>query len=98
MGTALDNLYASLSNGSSHRPFGFEKRDLKGIQYTSGYCCPKCGHEPPEEESYSFNGEKYPQCCNEILYGNDEGTTHDWYEVHICTECGTKYYFRNGCF
>ena len=96
---AVDEIIKGLANGSLYRPFGFDKKDLKGIIKSKKYeyCCPNCGVEPPEEE-YTVDKELYPQCFNEYLSSTDCGTIHDWDEVHKCPKCKTLYYFRNGCF
>lgn len=94
-----NEIIKGLANGSPYRPFGFGKKDLKGITQCKSwkYDCPNCGTEPPEED-YTVDGETYPQCYNEYLCGTDDGTTHDWDEVHKCPKCKTMFYYTNGCF
>lgn len=94
-----NEIIKGLANGSPYRPFGFGKKDLKGITQCKSwkYDCPNCGTKPPEED-YTVDGETYPQCYNEYLCGTDDGTTHDWDEVHKCPKCKTMFYYTNGCF
>lgn len=79
--------------------FGYEKKDLSNIPNSDEhYNCPHCGASYPEEDVYNIDGEIYPQCYNEYLSSDMDGTIHDWDEVHCCPKCKTKYKFRNGCF
>lgn len=77
-----------------------EKKDLSNLPLAKNYACPKCGTNYPEdiEEGYEIDGENYPQMYNEYLSATEDGTIHDWDEVHCCPKCKTKYVFRNGCF
>lgn len=44
------------------------------------------------------DGENYPKCYNESKGSTIDGDYWDWDEVHICSECKTKYWFRNGAY
>ena len=97
---AIDKILSGLANGSPYRPFGYPKKDLRNVHDSKDYRCPNCGKYPPDSDDmvYEVDGEKYPQCYNEYLSSNMDGTTHDWDEVHKCPYCKTMFKYRNGCF
>ena len=100
MEDTVQEILNGLANGSPYRPFGYPKKDLSSIVHSKDYRCPNCGTEPPEvyDELYVVGGKQWPECYNEYLFSTDDGTTHDWDEVHCCPKCKTKFWFRNGCF
>lgn len=70
---------------------------LLGAVKSDDYCCPKCGKQEDEcEGEYEVDGENYPKYFNESRGSTMNGNYWDWDEVHHCTGCGTKYWFRNG--
>lgn len=87
-------------NFSIYNRWGLPNKDLSDIRYSRDCNCPNCGEHYPEdcEDGYEVDGEKYPQMYNEVLYGDMDGTIHDWDEVHKCPKCKTLYQFKNGCF
>lgn len=95
----VQGILSGLSNGSPYRPFGFPKKNLSSFVCSKDFRCPNCGEEPPEyDDLYEVDGHQYPELYNEYLLSTDDGTIHDWDEVHCCPKCKTKFWFRNGCF
>lgn len=74
---------------------------LLGAVKGNDYSCPKCGKQEDDydlSEGYDVDGEHYPKNYNESRGSTIDGNYWDWDEVHCCTECGTKYWFRNGAY
>ena len=72
---------------------------LLGAVTAKEYSCPKCGKQEDEyDDGYEVDNEKYPKCYNENKGSTIDGNYWDWDEVHHCTGCGTKYWFRNGAY
>ena len=99
-GCAILEFRRKLSNGSPYSYFGYASKDLRGIPEAKDYThCPNCGWEVPEDlETYSCEGEEYPQCYNEYLSSTPDGTIHDWDELYCCPKCKTKFIISDGCF
>lgn len=62
----------------------------------TGYECPKCGEDPPDE-AYTINNKNYPivsgysnDCSMEVIGGG-----HSWDETHYCEECEIEFGFIN---
>ena len=80
-----------------YHKWGMPDIDVTNIPHAKGYSCPQYGWTPTVEEYRSWF-RKYPICCNEVLYSNMDGTTHDWVEIHKCPYCKKKFWYINGCF
>ena len=72
------------------------KKILKDIVEAKEDECPNCGEEIKNENYYEVDGEVYPKWYNEDRGSTTLGDYWDWDEVHCCTNCKTKYWFRNG--
>jgi len=88
-------------NGTTPMPKCNDLYILLGAVKGKEYSCPKCGKQEDDydmSEGYNVDGENYPKCYNESKGGTIDGNYWDWDEVHVCSECNTKYWFRNGAY
>lgn len=72
---------------------------LLGAVKAKEYSCPNCGKEEEdydEKYGYEVDGEQYPKYFNEGMHSTIDGDFWTWDEVHCCTVCKTKYWFKNG--
>lgn len=74
---------------------------LLGAVKANEYSCPKCGKQEDNydmSDGYYVDGENYPKFYNKKEGSTIDGNYLDWDEVHVCSECKTKYWFRNGAY
>ena len=88
-------------NGTTPIPKCNDLYTLLGAVKGKEYSCPNCGKQEDDYDmngGYDVDGENYPKCYNERKGSTIDGNYLDWDEVHVCSGCKTKYWFRNGAY
>lgn len=65
------------------------------------YSCPNCDNTEDNYDlsvGYFIGLDNYPKMFNERKGSTYDGNYWDWDELHCCTKCKRKYWFRNGAY